>query len=287
MAVITVLALWLFVRTRMYERTYLPIYCIFYSLGIMTVVQLGRGSLAWNWLTAYWYAFHLRFIVVGVMWIFLHALLNSHAADAIGPPANPIRRRAVLVGIASGLTFLLVGQAVGNHAQWLRAPDERAFYAEKRQALLYPDLYPDYAVVLLWPRAATDEARAALQEHHLSSFRESAGGTPPALPAFTGEWYADGWVGKSGRAVIQAKLASALSVRADFPAFMPSNTVTMRLGDQILFSGVVQGGTTRTFQAQLVPGVNVLEVTSGEAVSPASLGSGADERPLAVHIKLG
>ena len=287
MAAITVLALWLFVRTKMYERTYLPIYCIFYSVGIITVVQMGRGSFAWNWITSYWYAFHLRFIIVGVVWILLHALLTKSAAGPVGPVARPVRRKAVYVGIAAGLTFVVIGQAVGNIAQWQRAPAEKAFYAEKQQALLFPNLFPDDAKVLLWPAAQVDEARAVLREHDLSSFRENEGGAQPAPPAFTGEWYDDGWVGKSGRAVVQAEIAGELSIRADFAAFVPSNSVTVRLGDEVLFSGVVQGGTARTFTAQLVPGVNVLEVTSEEAVSPASVDSGADERPLAVHITLG
>jgi len=71
--------------------------------------------------------------------------------------------------------------------------------------------------------------------------------------------------------VKQAESARLLSVRADFGAFVPSGTVTMRFRDHFL-SGIVHGGAARTVHAQLVPGVNVLEVTSDEAVSLASLG---------------
>lgn len=285
MAVTTALALWLFVRTRMFERTYLPIYCIFYSVGVTTAVRLGRGPLSgWRGITAEWYAFHLRFIVVGVVWILLYVLLTSRGAGFFRLGVSPARRRVAFMGIAAGLTFVAVGQVVGNQAQWVRAPYVKAWFAEKQQALLFPDAFPNDAAVLLWPAADVDRARAALQEHHLSSFRDvGAGG---GRPVFDGDWYGDGWVGKSGRALILVDSGRQLQVRADFSDFLPSNHVTIRLGQQVLFSGEIQGGTTRTFQARLAPGGNVLEVTAQDAVSPASSGNGADERPLAVHIKL-
>jgi hypothetical protein len=60
----------------------------------------------------------------------------------------------------------------------------------------------------------------------------------------------------------------------------------MRLGQQVVFSGVVRGGATRSFKVWIVPGDNIFEVGAQKAVSPASRGSSPDVRPLAVRITL-
>jgi hypothetical protein len=76
---ITLVALWLYIHTGMYLKTYLPVYCIFYSLGIMTAVRVGRGLFGdWGWITNEWYSFHLRFFAIGVVWILIYVLVDMY-----------------------------------------------------------------------------------------------------------------------------------------------------------------------------------------------------------------
>ena len=85
MAVISVVAIWLFIRKGMCRKTYLPVYCMFYTVGIITSVCVGRGTFGdYLWMTNDWYSFHLRFFVIGVVWILLYVLV-----DALTPLSGP------------------------------------------------------------------------------------------------------------------------------------------------------------------------------------------------------
>jgi hypothetical protein len=289
-ALTTVTACWLFWRTKMYERTYLPIFSIFYSLGIMTAVRAGRGSrTGWRGITAEWYAYHLRFLVIGVVWILLHALVLAYAARrSEKPTGQPVRRTLQVLAAVSGLTLITASQAYGNQAQWERAPHVKAYYAEKQRALLYPELYPDDSAVLLWPAPALDRARAALREHRLSGFSEVHLDTldQDAAPITGGEWYPDGWIGRAGQAVVRVSAPRTLTLKLDAAPFLPTNKITVRLGSRVLIAEQLRGGTSRQVAVPLTVGVNVLSIDAATAVSPQSLGTSPDERPLSVHATL-
>lgn len=78
MAAISVVALWLFIRTGMYRKTCLPVYCMFYTLGVITSVMVGRGMLGdYTWIANEWYSFHLRFFTIGVAWILVYVLAGE------------------------------------------------------------------------------------------------------------------------------------------------------------------------------------------------------------------
>lgn len=288
MAATTALALLLFWRTRMYERTYLPIFSIFYSLGIMTAVLAGRGDrTGWRGITAEWYAYHLRFLVIGVVWVLLHALVQ--ALTARGPAAGrPARRAAQVLGIAAGLTLVTATQAYGNQAQWERGPHVKAYYAEKQRALVYPELYPDDSAVLLWPAPALDEAREALREHQLSAFSEVDLDTleQDAAPVTGGDWYSDGWIGRQGQAVLRASTSRTLNLQLDAAPFIPTNRITVRLGDRVILAEELGAGASLRLAVPLAAGVNVLRIEAATAVSPESLGLSPDERPLSVYATL-
>jgi len=77
MAVISLVAVWLFFSSGMYHKTYLPIYCMAYTLGAITAIRIGRGMNSdYGWITNEWYGFHLRFFVIGVVWILLYVLFD-------------------------------------------------------------------------------------------------------------------------------------------------------------------------------------------------------------------
>lgn len=288
MAATTALALWLFWRTRMHEKTYLPVFGIFYSLGIMTAVVAGRGDrTGWRGITAEWYAYHLRFLVIGVVWVLLHALVQAVTTDR-PESGGPVRRAAQVLGIAAGLTLVTATQAYGNQAQWERAPHVKTYYAEKQQALLYPELYPDDSAVLLWPAPAVDEARKALREHQLSSFSEVDldALAQEAPPVTGGDWYPDGWIGRQGQAVVRASTPRTLNLQLDAAPFISTNRITVRLRDQIVLTAQMRGGASRQVAVPLAAGVNVLRIEAETAVSPESLGTSPDERPLSVHATL-
>jgi hypothetical protein len=289
MAATGVVAVWLFIRTRMYQKTYVPVYCIFYTLGIITSVRMGRGLLGdWTWLSNEWYAFHMRFFAIGVAWILLYALVQA---------VQRIRRRETwLVSLASWpialvtLAVVVFGaiQLGANVAQWQRGPSVQQWFEQKRLALLYPQLFDAPAEILLASPADIAAARAVFQQHGLSSFSSPysmTGMDPTVFGVLRLEgWYGDDWVGLAGKAALNAPSATDVGITLSVPDFIPANQVVVRLDDSVVFDASVAGGTSRSLTAHLHPGLNVLSVACEHAVSPASLGIGADLRPLGCHV---
>jgi hypothetical protein len=284
-----VVAVWLFIRTKMYLKTYLPIYCIFYTLGIITAVRVGRGSLGdWTWVINEWYSFHLRFFALGVAWIVLYALVQA---------VQRIRWREVrLMSLGSWpivfapLALVAFGtiQLGANVAQWHRAPSVQQWFEQKRLALLYPQLFDAPADILLASPPDIAAARAVYQQYRLSSF-SSPGVLPGADPTVFGVlrgdgWYGDDWIGSEGRAGVTTPNDTDVGITVFVPAFIPANQVVVRIDESVVFDASVAGGTTRSLTAHLHRGLNAVRVTCQRAVSPASLGLGADVRPLGCQV---
>jgi len=281
-------AVWLFIRTKMYRKTYLPVYCIFYTLGIITVLRVGRGMLGWRWVVSEWYASHMRFFAIGVAWILVYALVQA---------VQRIRRReARLVSWASwpiafvGLAILVFGaiQLEANITQWKRGPWVQQWLEQKRLALLYPQLYDAPAEILLASPADVAAARAVFQRYDLSSFS-----SPYSMPGSdrTGfgvlrldGWSFDDWVGLEGRAALTTPIAADVRLTVLVPEFIPANRLVIRLDDRVVFDASVAGGTTRSFSVQVHRGLNVVRVTCQQAISPASLGVSGDIRPLGCRL---
>ncbi|HUP70986.1 MAG TPA: hypothetical protein VM142_14410 [Acidimicrobiales bacterium] len=287
-ALIIAFSLWLFVKTRMYRKTYLPVFCIFYSFGIVTMVFAGRsGKFGWRWITAEWYAFHLRFSIIGAVWIILFALAD-HMRKANEEEGASRWRSWILPAGALSLLFIGGCQVVGNMAQWARAPHLKQYYEQKRLALLYPELVEDPTIVLLWPEPLLGQSRAVLEKYSLSSFsRESRSEVERRLaeePLRNSDWHDDGWVGREGAMVFATKMPKSLKLRVEGPQFIPANLCEFRLNHDLFFSGTIAGGTAKELSAPLPRGTNVLTVSCQQSLSPSAIGQGSDSRVLAVRV---
>lgn len=289
-ALIITFSLWLFVKSKMYRKTYLPVYCIFYSFGIVTMVFAGRsGKFGWRWITAEWYAFHLRFSIIGAVWIIVFALAD-HVRKANEEEGRAARRwrKWILPAGALSLLFIAGCQVVGNRAQWERAPHLKQYYEQKRLALLYPQSVDDPTLVLLWPEPLLSRSRAVLEKYSLSSFsKESRAEVERRLakqPLRSSDWHDDGWVGRRGAMIFSAKMPKSLKLSVEGPQFIPTNRCELRLNHDPFFSGTITGGATTELSVALRRGTNVLTVSCEQSLSPSTIGQGSDSRVLAVRV---
>lgn len=288
-AVIIILSLWLFVTTRMYRQTYLPVYCIFYSLGIVTSVRIGRTD-GWRWISAEWYAFHLRFFVIGVAWILVYTSLG-YSRRRRATRETLIRRTFLPIGfVVLAAIFIGACQYKGNTAQWNRSPAVKQYYEQKRVALIYPQLVANPDEILLWPAEQVAQARAVLKKYSLSSFSDQSRGEIARRLEHDilrgSDWYGDDWIGRDGRALLVASRPSPVRLAAQLPTFIPRNRCELRLNDAVIFTGELSGDTTTTLAGRLRRDVNTVTVSCADAVSPASQGEGEDSRPLAVRVRI-
>jgi hypothetical protein len=290
MAVVSAVALWLFVRTGMYRKTYLPVYCMFYSLGVMIAVHVGRGLIGnWGWIANDWYSFHLRFFTIGVVWILLYVIYERVCRSRVGEVRLVEWRSWPVVFAISAILFVGACHAAANIAQWQRGLSVHAWMAEKRNALLFPEFYDNADAVLLWPPEDVAKCRAILEEHELSCF-SPRGWADVVADSRDGilrfGWDRDDWIGRKGYAVLIAQDEATISFDGYMPEFIPKNYVEVRLNDEVIFAGDLAGGARLSFAGHLRKGRNIITVNCERAVSPSSLGINPDMRPLALHLNI-
>ena len=287
MLLITGFAFWLFFKARMHRATYLPIFCIFYTLGVISAVRLGRGQIGdWRWIANEWYSFHLRLLCLGVTWILIFAIVGRWRARSAEETADgALAGWKVLIALAS-LAFIFTSHGFANYRQWNRGLGIRGWAEEKRRAMLYPE-FTDQSV-LLWPPTETAAARSVLEKYHLSSFsihslKDFFAIYPDGLIRFTG-WGQDNWVAGNGSASFFSGKSGDVAVVGQLPPFIPSAKVDVFLNGKPIFSGKLSANQITSFAGKTQRGLNILTIQSNQSVAPAKAGSNGDMRPVSLHV---
>lgn len=288
MVLIAGFAIWLYLKTRMYRLTYLPIFCLSYSLGIISAVRLGRNQQGdWGWIANNWYSFHLRLFCLGVVWILLFAIISHLRSRSVKTKDSRVPTRWQASIAMASLAFIFSCHAFANYCQLHRGPSVRGWVDAKRAALLFPE-FTDQSL-LLWGPTEVASARSILQKYRLSSFsvhslNETFSGNPDGLIRYNG-WYADNWLGESASVVFWADNSDDVKVTGQLPPFIAAAKIDVLLNESHLFSGELAAGQTKSFVGKARSGMNVLTIRTDRSVVPAAVGIGADIRPLSFFVQ--
>lgn len=118
---IYIFAIFCYIKSKLYTKTYLPIMFIGYSVFVLFLTMIGRYNLDWSWYVQYWYTVHTKLLPIGVTWIFLYYFQTSK------------NKQKIIT--TSLLTIMLFGNIFGNFAELIRSPYEREWYLAKQPYL--------------------------------------------------------------------------------------------------------------------------------------------------------
>ena len=76
----TVYSVVLFIKSKMYEKTWLPLMCIVYTFGVLVLVYLGRQS-HWDYSSNEWYNVHIKVSLASSVWIFVDYISGTLAQN--------------------------------------------------------------------------------------------------------------------------------------------------------------------------------------------------------------
>ncbi len=313
---------WLFRQSQMWRRTYLPVWMLAYSLGIIGAVRVGRGDGGWTWMMNDWYAFHLKFLPLAVFWILLYSVSNGRPVLASGSGWVPSKagvqrwRPWRLESLAlMGFALLLASTWLfSNGRQWARGPRHKLKDEARRQAMLSPG-YTNKPIeeVLLVSRPEAATGLGILVKHRLNVFHDfapdgAALASMTGLPSVdanchhldeatkAGGWLGDGWIER----VASLKLRSGPVGLVELSAYMPEELFRevyrgeLRVdlfadGDRVssrLLSAPTFGGGGFTLEGRIPPGKLLsLEIRVSKSFVPKEhAGSSGDSRDLAIRI---
>lgn len=201
-----------YIFLKMYKLTYLPLLLMFYSVGLILSTRLGRLNGGWLWPMNEWYAFHLYFYLIGILWILFYDVLRKYIQ-------SPIKRFRFIFGenrwsltvFVFTIVWIFSFQIFSNLAQWRRGPYIKQWLEPKKVALLYPT--DENLEDLLWTKEDSLKAIDILKKYKLNVFKENNSSNFVKLYG----WNNDGWINKSARATIKSGLEGVILVNISLP----------------------------------------------------------------------
>ncbi len=154
------MAVWLYVRQRMYETSWLPLALCLYSLLVGVVVALSRFGYGAEYGFASRYTSQTALGFLGCYLILLKALQG-----------RPQERGAIAM-VAMLCVAVLLAQTATHVVQWSIAPYRQAYYGEvARIAAGFEEAQDEELILFQVPVQAARQALPILRRHRLSFYR--------------------------------------------------------------------------------------------------------------------
>jgi hypothetical protein len=230
-------ALFRFVTLRMYNITYLPLMLLFFSIGSIVIIRLGRLGGGWIQPMNDWYSFHLYFYLVGIVWILFYDVFKKYDDFFDKPLGLFLNKNKLIVGMCVfAVVWIYSFQAVSNVAQWRRAVYVKQWLETKRQAMLFPT--NESLETLLWPKEKAAAAINVLKAHNLSVFR----GIHSENIIKVSGWSLDGWIKKSATVMVSSGKDGILTIKVS----LPEDVYTRIYKDSLILEVVANGVIVNT-----------------------------------------
>lgn len=171
-----VAAIVLFFAKKIYERTYVPLVWIGYSLFCVCLFMLARINYPVGQWMASRYVYETCFGTLGVLWIYVDVFAHRKVTVKKRIWGRPAQWIAVVMAL-----YMLAGFVISNVIEWRAAPYRRSTMNQVQTILTYPEMYEeaDFAIC----QAPMDEVLRAIhfyKSHDLSFFRTA----PPDYSVF-------------------------------------------------------------------------------------------------------
>jgi hypothetical protein len=170
------------------------------------------------WLLGPWYGYLFRLPLIGAIWLAALALTAPRRAATARTSANDAWPVAVVALLAAVLTVV----GIANLAQWIRQPNERAFYQSVQNATLFPQelaVGPGGLTQLVLTMDETRRGIEVLKKHRLGLYRDPQG-VIAASSSFTKRdglatsgLSPDGWAGPRVRVVVTKSSCKRVAVQ--------------------------------------------------------------------------
>ena len=274
LATLAVVLLYYAGRTSSRRVSPILLYCLLYPIGVILAVRVGRGHCGGPaWIANTWYAFHMKFFVIGTFWLIWKCLRE---------PAP----RMLKAGAATAAALLVVLIAFSNYSRWQRSPHVYAWMKEKQAAMRW-EPSDKRAAVLAWDRPAVDRGLEFLAKRGWNAFAQRDALNAEDEVRVVG-WSDDGFIGPSASCRLNLTTPTQIILTAWCPPYIEKNTFSLRVDKGGGQSQVVEilAEEAKTIELQLPIGQHDLSMQCAVAKCPAKIGINSDQRDLSLVLKM-
>jgi hypothetical protein len=232
--IFTIIAIIIYLKVKMWEKTLLPIIMIFYTLAGFSQIYLGRSQGDMFFVYNSWYNVHTKFFLTAVIWIYIYAILEKKGID-IG--SFIIKPEIVKVLSICLILILLIPCFVGFNLFNKRAPHIKAWIEGK-----IPYLIGEVALTvdangyteLLIPYEKTIKGIELLKKYKLNIFRNDNYRNIPLYNGFYGaESGGSRWINGNARIIVRGNsTATRFSLNGYYPENWPENNITVTVNNK-------------------------------------------------------
>lgn len=274
-------ALTLYFRLRLYDRTYMPILLMSFSLGCILLFTVGRLHYGAGYGAQPRYTVETVLGLAAVAWVLGLAVLR-------------LQHRVVRGTLVTALGLLMIIILAVNFAEWRMGPYRQAYMA--RLAELARIIAHDPAMLsekdyAPFNAANPEEVRKAValaRDYRLNIFANIAAETPGTV------YYGSGWSSKdnSGRwlgpratALVFTDEIGEIEIDAFWPEWMGAKSIKIQVDNEPSIQWTIQPGrTTLDIPAPSAQTLRLtIEVTPTQV--PSALGHGNDSRELGILVR--
>lgn len=281
----------LFVKTKMYEKTVMPILLQGYSFFVVVMLLLGRWQQPMGG-AAEWYHVHTKVGLVACIWILIYALAPKTEVNSM--QVTQLRRN---LGITS-FTVILIGLFIGVVSDLKRAPHALQYYKNVARYMHVDEgeisINAKGDTPLFADLSSTVNGLRTLRKYKLSVFRHSLVGENPVerkpgrvltntSPLLRGAFSTDGWIISRE---IELEMNTGGHGRFSGTLYFPSkhyvpNGIRVFVNGQLAIYKEFAVVGSHSFEGTVEANKNVkISIIMDKALVPKKLGINDDQREL-------
>ena len=298
-------SLFIFVKSRMWKISYLPVLLMAYTVSVSFIITIGRYSeLDWVWGMNYWYAVHYKYGLVGCVWILLYAFQGNLNFVNLGVGKSKPGYYIRFVATVTILVYVFTCLLFSNYSDWKRARYVKAFFA---RMIPYGYFVEDMPIdeqgntPFCFPLSLTNDSLKILRKYRLNLYESPYlvnhfedifilnKGRLISGVLFDG-WY-DGpelghrWMGKKSRLYFFSGHSGEVTVEGFLPDIISPNKMRIYADGQLLKAVNLTAGSFRIVAYVQKDSPVKLTLEMDKAIIPNALGINGDVRTLGADIE--
>lgn len=290
-----------YISSKMWKITYFPVFLMTYTFGVIILVLLGREvNLGWDGGTNYWYAVHVKFGLVGVVWVLYYRIQTLSDNRKI---REFYKNRTVAISCLL-ILYIVFAQLFSNAVDWRRAPHVKKYFEVMVPYALSPESMPvdsgGYTPLIADIEGTLNGIRV-LEKYRLNVYydldkRLSFLKSGPIIEngkLVTGSlglgWYGeDGgvrWMAKDAEVAVKSGDKGKIIIEGYEPQFLVPNKLRIFINGELLLEETIPSGTFIFEKDVTRNSVIKLRLEVDRTIVPQKEGLNNDERDLGLLIK--
>jgi hypothetical protein len=277
-------------KTRKAVISYVPVLLILYTILNIFIVCLGRWDYmdsTGSWGVGAWYVYHNKLGLIGAVW----TICTYLATYPIGAPAKPSRSALYAISTLTISAIILAPEAISEWHVVKAVPFVRQFTEQAEYYAFFPEDTPadsNGVTPFYWQRDELLKYLDVMRDHRIGPYKPRQNGNGEMEKLSTkGDFYPDGWVGKTFSFIIETGPRGELFMTSYAPSsvFPDGNGFRVTMNGKEIYHGYMKADTLSAYMATVPANSRIgIKIIADIALMPSATGLNNDSRYLSFKV---